>query len=64
MQSKPGKGRPADRKTDPDIQRLETDLSERLGAGVTIRHKKSGRGSLEITYNSLDELDGILKRIK
>ncbi|MBI2970467.1 MAG: ParB/RepB/Spo0J family partition protein [Gammaproteobacteria bacterium] len=50
--------------TDPDIRRLETQLSETLGAAVAIRHKKSGKGKLEISYNSLSELDGILSRIK
>ena len=51
-------------KADPDITRLENDLTERLGAPVAIRHKKTGKGTLEIRYNSLDELDGILSRIK
>ena len=50
---------------DPDIRRLETQLSESLGAGVTIRHqKKTGRGSLEIRYSTLAQLDGILARMK
>jgi len=53
-----GKGR------DPDIARLEQDLSERLGAAVSIRHEKNGKGVLSIRYSSLDELDGILSRIK
>jgi ParB family chromosome partitioning protein len=55
---KPGKP------VDPDIRRLEVDLSERLGAGVAIRHDRSGSGRLEIRYGSLDQLDEILKRIK
>ncbi|MBT8135573.1 MAG: ParB/RepB/Spo0J family partition protein [Gammaproteobacteria bacterium] len=50
--------------TDPDIKRLEGDLSERLGARVSVHHEKSGRGVLEIRYNSLDELEGILQRIR
>lgn len=54
------KSKPAD----PDITRLENDLAERLGAPVAIKHKKSGKGTLEVRYNSLDELDGILSRIK
>ncbi|MBT8429903.1 MAG: ParB/RepB/Spo0J family partition protein [Gammaproteobacteria bacterium] len=62
--------RPADRSAksrstrDPDIRRLEGDLSERLGARVSIRHGKSGKGVLDIRYNSLDELEGILQRIR
>ncbi|MGH8631893.1 MAG: ParB/RepB/Spo0J family partition protein [Burkholderiales bacterium] len=61
-------GKRMDRKgragSDPDVQRLETELSEKLGARVAIRHQKSGKGKLEINYNSLAELDGILSRIK
>ncbi|MCY4221133.1 MAG: ParB/RepB/Spo0J family partition protein [Thiotrichales bacterium] len=49
---------------DPDVVRLETELSERLGAKVRIDHKAKGRGSLTIHYSSLDALDGILERIR
>jgi len=47
-----------------DIRRLEVDLSGKLGAKVRIDHTKKGAGKLTIGYNSLDELDGILKHIK
>lgn len=56
--------RPVPASTDPDIRRLETQLSEKLGAGVSIKHKKSGKGTVEIRYSSLDQLDGILSRIR
>ena len=49
---------------DPDVRRLESDLSERLGAAVVIRHGARGSGRLVIRYTSLDELDGILARIR
>lgn len=49
---------------DPDIRRLESDLSERLGAGVKFEHGAKGKGRLVIHYNSLDELEGILSHIK
>jgi ParB family chromosome partitioning protein len=49
---------------DPDVRRLQTELSERLGADVRIQHRARGKGKLTIQYNSLDELDGILARIK
>lgn len=49
---------------DPDINRLERDLSGKLGAAVSINHARSGRGKLVINYSSLDELDGILQRIR
>ena len=49
---------------DPDVRRLESDLSDRLGASVAIRHGARGSGRLVIRYTSLDELDGILARIR
>lgn len=55
---------PAPSTSDPDVRRLQTELSERLGAYVRIQHSAGGKGKLTIQYNSLDELDGILARIK
>ena len=49
---------------DPNVSRLEEDLSARLGAKVRIQHQLNGRGRLEVQYTTLDELDGILKRIQ
>ncbi len=49
---------------DPDIRRLLEDLTERLGARVVLKQGKGGKGRLEIAYNSLDELEGILAHIK
>jgi ParB family chromosome partitioning protein len=50
---------------DPDVRRLEDQLSDKLGARVTIRHSSaSGKGRLTVNYNSLDELDGILEHIQ
>ena len=48
---------------DPDIRRLEQDLADKLGAKVLIQHSPGGRGKLVVSYNSLDELDGILAHI-
>ena len=47
-----------------DIRRLEIEISEKLGAKVSVDHTANGAGKLIINYNSLDELDGILKHIK
>lgn len=47
---------------DPNIQQLESELSEKLGATVAIQGGKKGK--LVISYHSLDELDGILKHIR
>jgi ParB family chromosome partitioning protein len=38
-------------------------LSEKLGAVVNIHQKNKGKGRLEISYSSLDELEGILSHI-
>jgi ParB family chromosome partitioning protein len=51
-------------RADPNIARLEQDLTDRLGARVALQHARSGKGKLVIAYNSLDELDGILAHIK
>ncbi|MFQ6021582.1 MAG: ParB/RepB/Spo0J family partition protein [Acidiferrobacterales bacterium] len=49
---------------DPDTRALQDRLSERLGAKVRIVHKRSGRGTLIIHYNSTEELEGILSHIR
>lgn len=49
---------------DPDVSRLQNDLSNKLGAVVVIRHSAKGKGKLLIQYNSVDELEGILQRIR
>ena len=48
----------------PDIKRLEGSLTQKLGATVSIKHTKSGKGKLVIAYTSSDELQGILGRIQ
>ncbi len=50
--------------TDSDIRRLQDDLSQKLGAVVKISHQKNGSGKLAISYSNLDQLDGILERIR
>jgi len=61
-ETKPAK--PAHQEEDPDIRRLLEDLTDRLGAKVAIKQGSAGKGRLEISYNSLDELEGILAHIK
>ncbi|NLY57063.1 MAG: ParB/RepB/Spo0J family partition protein [Gammaproteobacteria bacterium] len=51
-------------RSNPDIERLQQDLAERLGAQVQIQHGAKGKGKLVISYSSLDELDGVLMHIK
>ncbi len=49
---------------DPDVRHLVEKLSEQLGARVQIMRGGGGKGRLVIHYSSLDELDGILEKIK
>ena len=51
------------KKVDPDNERLETELSQRLGQPVKITSSVAGKGKLEISFSSLDELDGLLARL-
>jgi len=48
----------------PDIKRLEIEVSEKIGAKLCIEHKVKGNGRIIIDYNNLDELEGILEHIK
>lgn len=52
------------KREDPNVKKLLLDLSDKLGAPVQIAQGKGGKGKLVISYNSLDELDGILAHIK
>src|SRR5471030_2610427 len=49
---------------DPDIRRLEHELADKLGAKVAFQHNATGKGKLVVSYNSLDELEGILAHIQ
>jgi ParB family chromosome partitioning protein len=49
---------------DPNVQRLQDELTEKLGAQVQIQHTGSGKGKVVVSYHSLDELDGILAHIR
>jgi ParB family chromosome partitioning protein len=49
---------------DPNVAELQLSLSERLGAKVLIQQGSGGKGKLVVSYNSLDELDGILAHIQ
>jgi ParB family chromosome partitioning protein len=64
MQDSAGKPARAEPPGDPDIRRLEQDISERLGAKVAVQHGSKGKGKLVIHYNNLDELDGILEHLQ
>ena len=49
---------------DHDVQRLQEELSDLLGACVEIRANKKGAGRIHIQFGDLDQLDGILQRFR
>ena len=49
---------------DSDGRRLQEELSESLGATVHLKPRAAGKGSVVIDYSSLDELSGIVKRLR
>ena len=52
------------RPADPDVQVLQRRLMDHLGASVQIRQRRNGAGELVVKYTSLEELDGVLRRVK
>jgi ParB family chromosome partitioning protein len=48
---------------DADTRALERRLSDVLGLEVTVDHKASGGGTLQIKYRDLDQLDAVLKKL-
>lgn len=51
-------------KHDPDVARLEEEISNRLGTTVQIKAgAKRGAGRLVISYGSLDQLDALLGKL-
>ncbi|MEL0313532.1 MAG: ParB/RepB/Spo0J family partition protein [Halieaceae bacterium] len=63
LQPDGGSGMTDDR-VDPDVQRLERELSEKLGARVTLKTQGPGGGKLVITFSTNEELEGILTRFR
>jgi ParB family chromosome partitioning protein len=45
---------------DQDVERLEEEISEKIGARVSIKTRGKGHGQLVIEYDSLDQLDVII----
>jgi ParB family chromosome partitioning protein len=61
--TEPAKSKKSAKTVDPDIRRLQDDLTAKLAAKVVLQHAAKGNGKLVIHYNSLDELDGILAHL-
>lgn len=49
---------------DRDLLRLQEELSDGLGTNVTIHANKKGAGKVTIEFSGLDQLDGLLSRLK
>ena len=47
-----------------DVERLEEELADTLGAVVHLNADAKGRGKLVIQFSSLDQLDGIVERLR
>jgi ParB family transcriptional regulator, chromosome partitioning protein len=58
------KARRAARRPDADVARLENELAEALGAAVRVEPARKGAGRIVIRYASLDQLEGILARLR
>jgi ParB family chromosome partitioning protein len=54
----------AERQPDRDLLRLEEELSDTLGAVVQIRANKQGAGKISIEFGDLDQLEGLLGRLR
>ena len=52
------------RQPDRDLLRLEEELADAIGAQVKVSARAGGGGTLAISYASLDQLDGIIERLK
>ncbi len=57
---KPAAEQPVNR----DLLRLQEEISDRLGAAVAIRSSKKGSGKITIEFGDLDQLEGILGRLR
>jgi ParB family chromosome partitioning protein len=58
------KGKAKSAAVDPNIANLERELAERFATRVELAHGRGGKGKLVIHYHSLDELDGILTKVR
>ncbi len=63
LAAQPGDKKAQPAAVDPDVKRLESSLSEKLGASVKIKPGKKGSGQLIIHFHSSAELDGILEHL-
>ncbi len=62
--AQPKRRRARGRSADPDLARLETELADALGTTVRIEATRHGAGRIVVSYSSLDQLDGILAKLR
>lgn len=63
QEEKPKKRKPAGKKKDPNVARVEEELKSVLGTKVTI-NKTGNKGKIEIEFYSKDELERLLELLK
>lgn len=61
LNPRPKKSAPA---PDRDLLRLEEEIADAIGAAVKIRANQKGVGEVTIRFASLDQLDGVLGRLR
>jgi ParB family transcriptional regulator, chromosome partitioning protein len=54
----------ARKRVDADLARLEEELADALGASVRIESTKRGAGRVVIAYSSLEQLDGLIRKLR
>jgi ParB family chromosome partitioning protein len=54
----------AHKEANRDLFRLEEELSDAIGATVKISANRKGAGSVTIRFGSLDQLDGLIERMR
>lgn len=63
IQSEPAAGKKAKQAVNPDVASLQNQLSEQLGADVSISSKASGAGVLKLSFSNLDQLDDWIAKL-
>lgn len=63
QEAKPKKRKPATKKKDPNVTRVEEELKEILGTKVSINNQ-GGKGKIEVEFYSKDELERLLEMLK
>ena len=60
----PPKQKAAVKKEDRDMARLEEELADALGTQVKIKASAKGAGQIVLGFSSLDQLDGLLEKLR